>query len=129
MLGRIYQKIEDLTNALFHYQECMKIESTYLSSNDPSLALTLASIGAILEKLGNLNQALEYYKRAANNNQKIDPSILAFYYISIGRVLYKQGENIEARKNFELALKFQEKSSRSNAKFLAEIHRYLTIVS
>jgi tetratricopeptide (TPR) repeat protein len=128
MLGRIYQKTEDFPSALFHYQECMKTESTYLSSNDPSLLLTLASIGVILEKLGDLNQALEYYKRAADN-QKIDPSILAFYYISIGRIHYKQGENIEARKNFELALKFEQKSSVQNSNFLAEIHHYLTIIS
>jgi tetratricopeptide (TPR) repeat protein len=128
MLGRIYQKTEDFPSALFHYQECMKTESTYLSPNDPSLSLTLASIGVILEKLGDLNQALEYYKRAADN-QKIDPSILAFYYISIGRIHYKQGENIEARKNFELALKFEQKSSVQNSNFLAEIHHYLTIIS
>jgi len=132
MLGRIYQKMEDFAGALSHYKECMKTQLSYLSSNDPILSPTFASIGAILEKLGNYNQALEYLKHAVDNSHhvtKIDPSIIAFYCISIGRMLHKQGKNVEARKNFELALKFEEKPHVHNDNFLAEIHHYLAILS
>jgi tetratricopeptide (TPR) repeat protein len=131
-LGRIYQKTNDFATAFFHYNECLKTQLSYLSPNDPSLSPTFASIGAISEKLGHLDQALEYFKRAADNNHhgsKIDPSFFAFYYNSLGRILLKQGENLEARKNFELALNFAQKSHVPNENFLAEIHRYLTIVS
>jgi len=132
MLGRINQKMENFESALSHYNECMKIQLSYLSSDNPLLSPTYAGIGAIFEKLGNLNQALDYYKRATDNNHhasKIDPYTIVYYYISIGRILYKQNKNLEARKNFELALKFEEKSHVRNDNFLAEIHHYLPIVS
>ena len=118
MLGRIYQKNEDFTNALVHYQECLKIETAA-----PFISLTQASIGAILEKLGQLNQALEYFQRAIKY-ENIKPFLLVFYYISIGRIFYKQGDNIQARKYWILALK-----SEGHDHFLEEINHYLTILS
>jgi hypothetical protein len=132
MLGRINQKMENFESALSHYNESMKIQLSHLSSDNPLLSPTFASIGAIFEKLGNLNQALDHYKRAVDTSHqasKIDPYIIAYYYISIGRILYKQNKNLEARKNFELALKFEEKSHVPNDNYLAEIHHYLMIVS
>ena len=124
MLGRIYQKQDDFPRALSHYQESMKTGSI----DDPFMATNLAAIGVILEKLGNLNQALEYLKRAAEYS-KIPSEIRVFYYLSIGRILYKQGEITLARNNFELAWKFTQKSPRRSEHYLPEVQRYLALVS
>ena len=119
MLGRIYQKHEDFPRALVHYQESIKLESTAVDS---------VAIGAIFEKLGNLNQAAEYFKRAVEY-PKTSAKLRVFYYLSLGRVLYKQGENSSARVNFELARKLTQRSPRDTQSYLPEIQHYLALIS
>ncbi|CAF4432046.1 unnamed protein product, partial [Adineta steineri] len=82
----------------------------------------------ILMKLCNYDEALEYYQHAIDcgrNTSHVDSSLIATYYIGTGRILHIQGKNSEARKNFELALTFAQKSHT----LLPEIKHYLMIIS
>ncbi|CAF4172010.1 unnamed protein product [Rotaria sp. Silwood2] len=132
MLGRINQKLKNFPNALYHYYECMNIQSSYSSSKDFLLSPTFAAIGAILEKLGDHNEAMKYLQYAVDNSHQItniDSSITAIFYINIGRIFYKQKQNLEARKYFELALKFQQNARIHDDNLLAEINHYLAKLS
>ncbi|CAF1448680.1 unnamed protein product [Rotaria sp. Silwood1] len=133
MLGRINQKMNNFPKALFHYQECINIQSSsHTSSKDFLLSPTFAAIGAILEKLGDYNEAMKYFQQALNHSHYItefDSSITAIFYINIGRIFYKQKQNLEAQKNFQLALKFQQNARIHDDNLLTEINYYLAKVS
>ena len=88
-------------------------------------------ISAISEKLGKLDQAVKYLQRAIDISCRIsgfDRTIIATYYNDIGRIFVKQGKSLEARKNFQRALEFQQKSYVSKDDLLAEIYYNLSMI-
>ncbi|CAF1032337.1 unnamed protein product [Adineta steineri] len=127
-IGLIDQRMKDWTGALLHYKQCLNIQLSFLPSNDRFLGPSYAGVGAILMKLCNYDEALEYYQHAIDcgrNTSHVDSSLVATYYIGTGRILHIQGKNSEARKTFELALTFAQKSHT----LLPEIKHYLMIIS
>lgn len=64
-VGTILFHKEDFKNALIFFQEELRLEDRLTDSmEDISVSVTCNNIGRILQELGKLNEAIEYYQRA-----------------------------------------------------------------
>jgi tetratricopeptide (TPR) repeat protein len=103
------------------------LELSCLSKNDPFLSPTYPSIGATLEKLGDLDQALKYVQCSIDITYHIsefDTSVIAIYYSDIGRIFFKQERSSQPLD----ALEFQQKSRVTKNDCLAEIYYNLSVI-
>jgi tetratricopeptide (TPR) repeat protein len=106
-LGYTFEKKNDLSSALSHYQQSLDIYLTYQSSDDSRLSRIYTDIGQVLRKQGNLKGALENFQSALNSGlqaPEYDHVKIATRYSNIGGVLKDEGNYSEALKSYVRAL-------------------------
>jgi tetratricopeptide (TPR) repeat protein len=106
-----FEKQEDITRLINEGRECMEQESNPTEAKKKySAALHLESdnaqaligLGNALNRLGDLNQAIEQYKKAANINKNYKDSLEALTII--GQTYYTSKEYQHALEAFEQAI-------------------------
>ncbi|CAA6812392.1 MAG: Unknown protein [uncultured Sulfurovum sp.] len=71
LVGAYYQEIEENNQALWHYQEALKIREKALGEIHSDTAETYNSLGSIYEQLKDFEQALTFYQKALKINQHL----------------------------------------------------------
>lgn len=105
-LGFLYHEMGDLDKAIKEYEKSLAIKLSYLSENDPELAVTIANMSSIYRELGQLDRALTYIERALliDQRQLNNETTLAARYHSKGMVLHDLNRIDEAAQQFSKAL-------------------------
>ena len=86
-LGKAYLNLNDMGNAETHFQLALKF--------NPSHEKSLYSLGQINHKLGRIDEAVSFYRKAVENDQSFTP---AHYYL--GEILFIQKSYSDALKEF-----------------------------
>jgi tetratricopeptide (TPR) repeat protein len=63
-MGEVYRSMEDYTNALSYYRRTLEIEEKHLSTNHPSLAITVSNMAVALDANKQYQAAFEHTERA-----------------------------------------------------------------
>ncbi|CAF0777012.1 unnamed protein product [Adineta steineri] len=90
-LGFINAAGGELTSALSHYQQSLKIYLTYMASDDPQLSPTFSNTGSVFKQQGDLERALQYFEHALYidlHSPQSNRLKIATDYNNIGGVLH-----------------------------------------
>ena len=125
-LGCVFESKNDLETANFHYRRALEIYTNHLSVDHPTLLSTYINLAGVLQKLGNLNEALTFYQQALKVDKSDDPLLIA-QYNNIGLILQKQGKHSEAQQSFLKAIDILKRDFPlpSGQKILADSYHYL----
>ena len=125
-LGYVYDLKNDLPTASYHYRRALEIYTGYLAADHPTLFATYVNLADVLEKQGNLHEALTYYQHATKVDKASDPLVIG-QYNNIGSVLQKLGKNSDAQQNYLKAIEIllQDFPLPSGQKILADSYHQL----
>ncbi|CAM4813598.1 unnamed protein product [Rotaria magnacalcarata] len=109
-LGYVFKQMNNLPEALSHYEKSLTIKQSYMSPTDSRLSSTYSNIGGIFKELNRLDVALQCYQCVL----KIDlgmpepnPLEIAIDYNNIGSVFDEQGKYSEALHSYKEALEIK----------------------
>ncbi|CAF4090790.1 unnamed protein product [Rotaria sp. Silwood2] len=105
-LGQIYEKKNDLKNALIQFEKSFDIRKRCLKLDHPLIEETLSTMGFVYSKDGDNEKALTYFKEALNLQLKSESIYLASTCISIGSIYHKKEDLENALLYYQKALKY-----------------------
>ena len=108
-LGRAYFLQGEIEVALKATSKALEIRKKI--GNSHHIALSLNLLGAIYEKIGKIDEALQYFEQGLVYSQKIsgNPSIISMLQSNIGLILIKKGDLVNAKKFLLCALEIGKK--------------------
>jgi len=108
-MGIVYEELRNYKKAL-----SLNITSLFNLNNNNDLNIKISclnSIGSIYHKIGKLDSALIYIKKAKDLSENyFDPQIVAITYNNLGNILAANGNYTEAISNHKKAYNLSEKS-------------------
>jgi len=122
-IGTIYAKLNNLDDAINHFQECLVVRKDSFGGTDDRVARVLFNMGVVFEKQENFMSAKESFEEALqiykdNGNEEEANSILQ----DLGRTLSKEGELDAALESYSEALQVSKKLLGSNDPQIASLH-------
>jgi tetratricopeptide (TPR) repeat protein len=120
-LGYVYELNNDLPNAILHYEQAIEI---HLPNDHPMLLSTYTNLAGVLRKQGDLNGALDQYRRALKLEKPNELSTVE-QYNNIGAILQQQKKYSEAQQTYEKAVKILLDHFPSAEKILADTYHNL----
>ena len=118
-LGYLSALRGDLAQSINHYKQSIAISALHLSPADSRLLPTYTNLAAVLRQSGDLDGAIEYYRRALSASPP-DSSECFQYYNSIGSILQQQDKHTEAQETYKAAAKILQNKSPLAHPLLAE---------
>ena len=131
-LGLVYKALGEYGKAEEYYNKSLTIRTKLYDENNIGVAETYNNLGTLYRTLGNYDKALEYYEKSLKIKMKLlsqaklesekDSLIesLAVTYNNIGNIYILQ-------KDYEKALKYQEKSLDIKLSLYGELHPSIAI--
>ena len=114
-VGTLLFHKNDLDNALLFFQEELRLEEDLVEcQNDISVSVTCNNIGRILQELGNLKEAVLYYKRALHAEGSIDENdqstsnLYSTVWYNLGLIHDKLGDYSDAIEAFSKSLELRK---------------------
>lgn len=125
-MGIIYKNMDQYEDAIYYYQEALKIEEERKDST--GICRALINIGNIyFQNRKNFTQAINFYTKAINISKAInDKNNTAVLLNNIGLIFYNQEKYQEALNNFKEALSIYIELEKPDG--VAETENYLAVL-
>lgn len=125
-IGTLLFHLKEYDNALFFFQEELRIESGLDESDRVSLSVTCNNIGRTLQEQGKLKEAIVYYKRALsaeftdegeyktflkakrNTQDSTTTNLFSTVWYNLGLIHDKLGSATEAIRSFQISLNLRK---------------------
>jgi tetratricopeptide (TPR) repeat protein len=120
-LGFVYELNNDLPNAILHYQKAIEV---YAPNDHHTLLPTLTNLAGVLQKQGDLNGALDYYRRAQKFEGPIELNTIE-QYNNVGTIFQQQKKYADAQQIYEKALKLSLDNFPTAQDIIADIYHNL----
>jgi tetratricopeptide (TPR) repeat protein len=115
-IGDILRQQENNDEALYYYEQAVKVGEKYYQFGHVDIADYLNSIAIILADQVRFNEAIHYYQRALKMREKccpFDHVKITENLICIGNIFYRQGKYNEALDYHQQALRIRKQYYRS----------------
>ncbi|CAF3512715.1 unnamed protein product [Rotaria socialis] len=109
-LGYVFKQMNNLPEALSHYEKSLTIKQSYMSPTDSRLSSIYSNIGGIFKDLNRLDVALKFYQCVLKIDlgmSEPNPLEIAIDYNNIGSVFDEQGKYSEALHSYKEALEIK----------------------